>query len=65
MSRFLEWRFRLGPLGFGLGLRTIELRDALADTSPRALPAAADPLEVGRITLVESPADAAEAGRDD
>ena len=52
MSRFLEWRFRLGPIGFGMGLRTVELRDALPDSNAVALPPA-DLLAVGTVRLVE------------
>ena len=52
MSRFLEWRLRLGPLGFGVGFRSVELSDALPESRPPALPAA-DPLAVGGIRILD------------
>ena len=58
MYRFLEWRLRLGPLGFGVGWRTVQLDDALPQLRVPALPPA-DPLAVGEIRLVD---DAPRAG---
>ena len=52
MSRFLEWRLRLGPLGFGAAFRSISLSDALPDPRENALPPT-DPLAVGKIRLLE------------
>ena len=57
MSRFLEWRLRLGPLGFGMGFRTMRLGDDLPGVEPPALPPA-DALAVGKVRLLEeSPAE--------
>jgi hypothetical protein len=54
MSKWTEWRLRLGPLDFGMGIRAIKLSEAFRDMDlSRPLPRAADPRVVGRIRMVE------------
>ena len=61
MSRFLEWRLRLGPLRFGMGFRAMRLDDALPGAQPPAL-APADSLAVGKVRLLDESPPADERG---
>jgi hypothetical protein len=58
MSKSSEWSFRLGPLWFRMAVRNLVDEPArsldLAE-QPGRLPPAGDPLEVGRIRMVEDP----------